>query len=314
MKKHLLYFVACCIIIIISCKKEKYPLGGSSGGDFSSVQFKCDTLPPEPGMGWIDTTRDGSHNIIYWAYNPANTSEIIYLDNWKKLYSYNLQSKLKTFLDDQVMGVPKINQLGWVTYGRLNFCAYIIKTNGDSLKQLNSSFSGQIPSWDFTGNYIYYLQNGICVKSDKSGNKIDSINFNCTGAAFAHTSDSYIDLSNNTLKLVNRTTAQITDLTTVPSNHDHLCFDKNDENLFWWYQYGGLMKLNIASKKIDTLVKFCENFYVLKLNVSPKSDKLTMGYLQLSVPGSKWKLYHEYDPIEYDLKNGTWRKLNIKFN
>ena len=314
MKRRWIYLIIICIIII-SCKKEKHPPVFSSGGDYSSVQFKCDTLPPEPGMGWIDTlTEDGARDIIYYAYNPVNSKEIIYMNLGGNLYSYNIKYKTRKFLDSQIMSVPKINQKGWVTYGKLNFCTYIIKTNGDSLKQLNSSFSGQIPSWDFTGNYIYYLQNGICVKSDKNGNKVDSINFNCTGAAFAHNSDSYIDLSNNTLRLVNRSTSQITDLTTVPSDHGHLCFDKNDENLFWCYQYGGLMKLNIATKKIDTLVKFCENFLVARLNVSPNSDKLTMGHLQLSVPGSKWKRYSEYHPIEYDVKNGTWSKLNILFN
>lgn len=310
-----IYCVFGYLIFFLSCKKEKLPLGGSSGGSFSSVQFVCDTIPPEPPFGWEDTVTNGDIHVIYWAYNPSNSSEIVYMDGQQNLYAYNFQSKAKKFLDNQIMGIPKINRTGWLTYGKLNFCAYVIKTNGDSLKQLNGSLSGQTPSWDYTGNYIYYLQNNICIKTDKEGNKIDSINFNPTGAAFAHTSDSYIDLSNppNTLVLVNRATSQQTVLTTIPSDHGHLCFDKDDKNLFWWCQFKGLIKFNIQSKKIDTLVRFCENFTVAGLDVSPNSNKLTMAFYQYKQVGSWWKLHKKVDPIEYDVTTKTWRKLNIQF-
>ncbi len=283
-----------------------------SVNNFSPVAFICDTLPPEPAFGWMDTTTNNSKNIIYWAYNPTNNSEIIYVDYSGNLFSYDLYSKNKVFLDKQIMGIPKISKKGWVAYGKLNFCIYIIKTNGDSLTQLNKSMSGQNPNWDFTGNYIFYLQDNLCMKVDMQGNKVDSLNFNSTGAAFANNSNSHIDLTNNNLKLVNTSTLHEIYLTTNPSSHHHLCFDKNDQNLFWWNQKG-LMRCNVTSKKIDTLLKFCENYSVAGLNISPGSNKLTMGYYQLKQIGSPWKLYRKIDPIEYDLKTGKWRKLNVNF-
>lgn len=319
MKKGWIYINIVCVVFTISCKKEKHPLGGSSGGDYSAVQFKCDTLPPEPGIGWIDTTSDNSKNIIYWAYNPSNNSEIIYLDNNTNLYSYNLSSKTRKYLDNGLMFLPSINKSNWVVYDKLNFTINKIKTNGDSLKQI-CTFGNQ-PKWDYTGNNIYYFQDNmganpaIVIKVTKDGQKIDSLpsprGFHM---CFAKNSDKYIDQIGSGLYLIDPTNSQQTFLTPFIGFHSHMCFDNEDKNIFWWCQFKGLVKLNLQTKQIDTLVRFCENFLVSRLNISPNSDKLTMGHLQLSVPGSKWKLYQKYDPIEYDLTTKEWRKLNILFN
>ncbi|MGE0568000.1 MAG: hypothetical protein AB7O73_08620 [Bacteroidia bacterium] len=306
-----------CITILISCKKDKLPLGGLSGSNYTSVTFFCDTLPEEPPIGWIDTSTNNNPKIQFWAYNPSNSSEIVILDYGGNLYTYNLMTKDKIVLDNGIMFIPSINSSNWVTYGKLDFTIHKIKTNGDSLKQLVSSIGGKQPKWDYTGNYIYYYQPGAgsipssVMKIDKEGTKVDSVLSNGSYQCFAKTSDNYVTVIGSGLYLINPVTSEQTYLTQSISFHDFMCFDKDDKNIVWRNPFG-VIKLDLATKKIDTLLSFCENYTASWLNISPNSDKLTMGYLQSKQVGSWYKLSKDLDPIEYDLKTKVWRKLIVK--
>lgn len=305
--------------IFSACRKDKgLPFVDAPSNNppvynnFVSFSFPCDTLPKEPGFGWMDTTTNDYHNIYFWAYNPANSNEIIYVNYLGELYTYNLKTTLKIFLDNNIMSLPQINKNGWIAYDKLSFQVFVVKTNGDSLQLLNSSIAGKEPHWDYSSKYVYYRQNGNFMKISQNGVKIDSTSLNPNCIAFAKTSDNYLFVSSINVYLKNVVDNSQTFLFSDPNNILHSTFSNDDKVVYWW-DYKSLQSFNMETKKRDTLIRFCENFSIRGLNVSANSDKLTMSLDFKKQIGSRWKLYRENIPIEMDVNTKEWRKLLVQF-
>ncbi|MFZ9296063.1 MAG: hypothetical protein ACO259_07645 [Bacteroidia bacterium] len=78
---------------IFSCTKNELapPTVKDIPADTSSEVFTCKNLPNEPvPFGWNDSTRNGEENVIQFMYNPANSSEVIYMAAGDQAGSYTV--------------------------------------------------------------------------------------------------------------------------------------------------------------------------------------------------------------------------------
>lgn len=310
--RHLLIILT---LLFIACKKDKLSLGGPPADtpNFTPFTFICDTLPQAPIGGWLDSTINESHNLRFWAYNTASKSEIIYLDYYDRLYSYNLETKKRIYLDFDIQYHPDINAYGEVSYNKLNSSATIVNTDGSNSNNLMESIKAENPRWDYTGTFVYYKKRGKCIKASKTGLRVDSANFDMTATAFSKTSDNYLINHNNSIYLKDIYNNTETFLFTETNGMINPTFSKDDSYLFWWdYYTRHLHRFNMITKKRDTLLTSCENYFVTSLHISPNSDLLTMVCTRFK-QGSPTKLFREHIPIEYDLRTYKWRELHMKF-
>lgn len=306
------------LIIYSSCKKDNKSIGGAptETPSFTKFYFDCDTLPPSPPGGWKDSTLGDEYSIHYWTYNPSSKSEIIYADYSTRLYSYNFETKTRHFIDYYVQYPPSINAYGEIAYNKIDLSTYIGKTDGSGFREVPFSQYSMNPKWDYTGNFIYFAQGGICVKTDKDGNRIDSINYDSSKAntAISKTSDNYVIYENGSVFYINLLDNSKKFLFTEPLGFMQPCFSKDDAFIFWWdWSSKSMNKFDMRTKTKEVLQKSCESYFLTSPIISPNSNKLTMVCHRYRLINSSNKIYREDIPIEYDLKTKEWRQLHIKF-
>ncbi len=328
----------CTIFILalgISCKKEKntpVEVVPSAIPDDTS-QFACRIIPAGPlPFGWRDSTTDENKNINTFMFNPANTDVLIYVVNgdmfgYNKMFSYHIPSRTATYLASVSDFVPQINKRGWIIYSSNDNDIYQIKANGDSIRQLTFLKRFQDPTWDYTDTCFYFYEmpyNNVKPRLSKFTNHgFPLLNFDVEmpNACALRKSNKFIYLRTNinNISLVLRDnlppinekvilTTAYSPISTIPY-FDNLCVDQNDENAYW-SSASGIIKCNISSGKVDTVLKNCDNTkYDNPVFQSSKPNSM-MVTCHVIKNINAFQLLHTYKPVEYNLL--TKEKTEIK--
>jgi hypothetical protein len=146
------------ILGLVSCRKDKTPpihLGEDS---------ECYTFPMLLQSYFVSET----FMFKQPCFNPNNQNEFVYhfqdySQNSFQLVKYNISTKQKTVLyqskNHKIWGQPKWSKKGWIAFTRTSGYVdhiFIVKENGDSLKQFTTSTANYYPAWDPTGEYLYW--------------------------------------------------------------------------------------------------------------------------------------------------------------
>lgn len=340
MKHPAFYILMLAIVLAVSCKKKKdaeyvepEPLPEVKITDDRPA---CDKLPEAPKpLGWRDSIFDQNTNVNAFIPNPLNADEVLCVVNgdmfgFNKLLVKNVVTKSEKVL--AILGdyLPQVNKEGWVTYSDVNNNVFIVKTNGDSLKQLTFDKLSLDPKWDYTNRSIYYLRDGF-------GNfppQLYKINLDGSIAAiyygeFPHTapfrnSNKYVYLKSGgstsfctlMLKTLDSAIVLEKDLITGPMFDkkgriffEDLTLDHKDENLYW-SNSEGIFKCNLNTRKIDTVFRNCENSVYSNIMTSVRQNEMTYTLKHIK-PINTYILLHDYLPMELDLQNKSSRLVRI---
>lgn len=333
MKPTLGIFFAATLFFLSCGKKEKHPeeeptvVAEAQAPESASV---CQDLPPAPvPFGWQDTVTDPNKEIIAFLIDPLDPDKIIYVVNGdfgnNKLFFYNVLSKQTKFISTLGEFLPQVNQKGWITFSDVDNTIFLIKS--DSLIQLTYDHHSKDPKWDVTGNYIYYYKEEYSTypshlfKIDLNGNiKVDILIPLPYSASFKK-SDSLLvlEVKNNICNIVlkdpdDANTDRILISGPIYSkpgqiNFDNLTLDNKDE-FFYWSNSNGIFRCNLATLKIDTLLKNCQNSIYNNPIVSFRDNGLTYSH-HIITPVSAFKLAHQYKAMEMNLNTMQSIELRI---
>jgi hypothetical protein len=319
----------------ISCKKEKNtPVEVvPSAIPVDTSQFACRSIPdgPQP-FGWRDSTTDENKNINTFMFNPANTDMLIYVVNgdmfgYNKMYSYHIPTRTATYLASVSDFIPKINRKGWILYSSADNDIYKIKATGDSAQQLTYLKRFQDPCWDNTDTCFYLFEkpyNNLKPRLSKFTNHgYPLLNYDVEmpyTCAFKKTNKIiYLHTNINNISLVikdftNGGSEKV--LLTIPYSpisgkpyFKHLCTDQNDENAYWSTDEG-IVKCQLSSGKVDTVLKNCPNTKFDKpiFQSSKPNSMLVTCHVVKNI--NAFQLLHTYKAVEYNLL--TKEKTEIK--
>lgn len=338
MKKRLLYIIPVMMVLVLfSCRKKKTtdavspePLPQVS---YSDDRPACEKLPPTPvPLGWRDSTFDENTNVNAFLPNPLNSNEVLCVVNgdlfgFNKLFARNMVTKTQQQLSILGEYLPDVNARGWVTFSDVNNNIFIVKTNGDSLKQLSFDKLGVNPKWDYSNKYIYYLRQGLgntppqLYQIDMQGTIVNIHYGELPYTTLFNKSDKYIILksSGNACTLVLRELDSLGKETTLltgpmfssPGNlfFEDLTIDQSDENLFW-SNSKGIFKCNLNTRTIDTVFKNCENTVYLNVMSSFNASEMTYT-IKHTKPLNSTILFSDYLPMEWNLRTNNSRLIRI---
>jgi hypothetical protein len=301
--------------------------------DTSSLKFECSELPAEPvPFGWKDSLRSGEENVLQFMYNPANANEIIYMAagdqaGSNKLYTYRLPQRERVFLGFCGPYAPSVNSKGWVVFSSVEQDVFKIKCNGDSLTQLTSNHVSHAPSWDYLGSSIYFYQSSflnvgsqiIKIRPDGqflSTNPIGIPYFAC----FKRSNKIlYQRILNNQTTLVLRDMNTQTEQNLISGTYNPVSglsdfcnpvMDNYDQYVYW-ENARGIMRCDLSNLQIDTVLKNCPTLKfsrpVFQIE-RPDECYLAVHTLKAQLP---FVLLHRYFTIEYKIKTGELRSINL---
>lgn len=340
MKRSALYIIICCLALAFSCKKKKAaetiepePLPQV---EITDDRPACEKLPDAPKpLGWRDSILDQNTNVNAFISNPLNSDEVLCVVNgdifgFNKLLNKNIVSKNIKQL--AILGdyLPQVNKEGWITFNDVNNNVFIIKTNGDSLKQLTFDKLSLDPKWDYTNRFIYYLKDGF----GNTPPQINKINLNgdvvqIHYGEFPHSapfrksnklvflkSSGSISSCSLMLKNMDSTIVLENKLITGPMfdskgriYFEDLTLDQKDENLYW-SNSDGIFKCNLKTLKTDTVFKNCQNSLYNNIMTSLSDNEMTYT-IEYIKPISTYILLHDYLAMELNLQNKSSRIVRI---
>jgi hypothetical protein len=255
------------VAFLFSCKKDT-PIPSSSSED------TC-TLSGAPATGWVIESRNSVLNLYNGFSDPLGSNYLYYLfdryqtqstnGSWGILCKVDLVTGTKIKLDSSVIGIPQINQHGWITYYKLDQNIYKIKTNGDSLTKLTNDNNNMQPYWNYSGNYIYFAkssgsietivmnENGITIDTVKNVNGLlnhSKISNKAILTKFSNNQAQLFlhDLSNSSDKLL---------CSLTNNNFQSPVFDNTDAYIYWT-DNDGLKRVNVSTLAVDLLFKKCQ--------------------------------------------------------
>lgn len=181
MKKRILVF-SLVIFGVLSCKKDKTPLTG----ECSNFKF------PETGIIY-DYYMYGKQYMSP-CFNPNNSNEFVYYfrdyDNGTtQLKKYNIATGENSVIvnSGKIHGQPKWGKNGWIAYTSAPAYVghiYVVKDNGDSLRQFTDNLHNLSPVWSDTSNDLYWVHSPdlgsqwYYLKQNLNENQSDTIAFN----------------------------------------------------------------------------------------------------------------------------------------
>ncbi|MBL7932127.1 MAG: hypothetical protein JNL60_09495 [Bacteroidia bacterium] len=338
--KQALYIFICILAFLVSCKKKKSADNVNPEPIpqviISDDRPACEKLPEPPKpLGWRDSIYDQNTNVNAFVSNPLNGDEILCVVNGdefgsNKLLNKNVVSKASKQLAILGNYLPQVNKNGWITFNDVNNNVFIIKANGDSLKQLTFDKVSVDPKWDYSGRFIYYFMEGI-------GNlppQINKINLKGELAEIHYGEYACNAPFRNSNKLVFLKSSGSSsfcslilknmDSTFVTENKlfngplfdskgkmyfEDLTLDQKDENLYW-SNSDGIFKCNLKSLKTDTLFKNCENSIYRNIMASAGQNEMTYT-IEYIKPVNSYILVHDYLPMEYNILDKSSRLVRI---
>lgn len=147
------------VALATACQKDK-PLPCNSG---DSENISCEDFP-NLMSSWFEEYRFQYKSP---CFNPLNSSEFVYYykDNESGIFQiqkYNILTHQKTILvnDVKIHGQLKWSKKGWIafTYQPSLYVEqiFIVKDNGDSLKQVTSTNYNLNPYWNDNGDKLFW--------------------------------------------------------------------------------------------------------------------------------------------------------------
>jgi hypothetical protein len=273
----------------------------------------CENFPePEGGISTIRQKPVQNHSP---CFNPNNSNEIIYVkeDNGKyQLVKFNTQSKVVSLLLDStiIVGQPKWGKNGWIVFSKLDLNVYLIKDNGDSLKQITWYFENNYPS--FLGDDKIFFSVSAETSLGASGNKIidwfgnriDSLKAKDLGGTFGINdintnqiiASSICDnKSNCAIKYFDIGTKNYNSVYEFESSGRNaitgIFWHPNNDDIFYSTYREGLFKVNKNTKEVIKIKCGC--------------DSRSYRYLSISSDGSKI-IVERVDATDYQNKTGSW--------
>jgi len=274
---------------------------------------KCENFPKKEGIGVSIITHKPLQKHAP-CFNPNNGDEFIYMkeeSNKYQLIKYNLQSKSEIILLDNtlIVGQPKWGKNGWIVFSKLDLNVYLMKDNGDSLKQITWYFENNYPS--FLGNDKIFISVGAETSPGASGNKIidyfgnriDSLKAskyngviglnhidenNLIASEFGYNTEYGIsimhsDFSNNEFIFKSIFNGR--------NNIEGIFWHPNNEDVYFSMVREGLFKVNKNSKNLIKVRNGCDSRSYRYLSISPDGQKI---------------LVERVDATDFQNKTGSW--------
>lgn len=291
-KLKLNFLILIIVAAMAACRKDE-PLPCSKIDEYC-----CDDYP----QMWSSWFFESRFQFKSPCFNPNNSNEFIYYYNdWelgkRQLIKYNILTQQKAILADNfnIAPQPKWSSNGWIAFNRimggLSEHIFIVKDNGDSLRQFTINTSNLFPAWNSTGNKLYWAHSPVLgvpyffLSQNLYGVNIDTLLYD--GDAYQGYSF-FNDISIND-KLVAETIIDgQKQLAVADSIKKPLIFDKlfvNSESLtgLSWSAQGesvyfslmmgksdidGLFKINTLTGKKERLLCVCQSKYYTNLSCS----------------------------------------------
>ena len=281
-------------IILCSCEKDKVTINGNCFeiGDMESISYYI---------------QQGAQ-FKFPTYNPKNKNEIIFnycdqTNNEINLVKYDIITGVKTILAQNVLlaSKPSWGINGWIAFDNIlqNHQIFIIKENGDSLKQFTTESSNLFPIWDANGENLYWQHSETLSHPYFFLKK--GLNSSITDTVFRNSDSnfglaSYNTISNENILLTNTlinneihlafSSLNSINMTSVFNvwnkfNTDYirgLTWSNNNElayfSVFNGKNNSGLFKVEVKSGKLTKLLDFCYGKKYTEITCSPDGTKL----------------------------------------
>lgn len=286
---------------MLACQKDK-PTPCSN----DSECFDFDWGNQSPMITWFSNER---YQYKSPYFNPNNGDEFVYnfFDFELKefiLLKYNLSTNTKTKLSSNVkiISQPKWGRKGWIAFDNVynaNYQIWIIKDDGDSLKQFTSNIFNLFPVWNAKGDNLYWQHTPVLgipyyfLKQNLYNSTIDTImrdgdkNNGYTG---------YSDVSIGNKLLTNTyigneshlAYSEISSISFTPIFNISQEFSTDFIRCLTWSENSntayftvfnnsetdGLFKLNVLTTEYTRLLPFCNSKRYIQISVSPDGTKL----------------------------------------
>jgi len=288
------------IMGLVSCRKDKTPLI-NLGED-----PECYTFPMLMQSSFFE------EDSVYKqpCFNPNNQNEFVFhyrdnVHNSFQLVKYNIQTKQKTTLFQsnyhKISGQPKWSRKGWIAFTRTSGYVdhiFIIKENGDSLRQFTTNTANHSPTWNSSGDNLYWQYSAVLgapdsfLKKGLYGFETDTILKK--GDMHAGVS-SYNDVNINNLLLsgtlfnnvpflgiadLNSNQFSFSKIVSVDFNNPNfggllgLTFSNNNQDIYASFNGNGLYKLNTNNGILTLLIPFCDSKRYEIISCSPDEKVL----------------------------------------
>lgn len=273
-----------------SCTKDKTK---------SPKGIYCEEFP-EFGISFFSYER---FQYMSPCFNPNNVNEFVYSYEDKvlgvnQLIVYNTFTEEKTIIvtNVKIISQPKWSVQGWIAFDNVyngNYQIWKVKSDGDSLEQLSTNLYNLFPTWDASGNNLYYQHSSnlgvpyYTVRQGLYSSQIDTVYNGFTG---------YIDISQQNRMFAKYYVGSTTHFgaTSLNSSLNFFSLINADENNFvgltgtsWssagnevyfscvnGFESSGLYRMNASSGNYDQLVEYCDNRHYKIISCSPDDNSL----------------------------------------
>jgi|GEM_PF-455379 len=310
MKRFLIFIYTSGLLVLMclffqTCKKDKV----------CNQYNSCENFPPKEGFG-ISVIKQMPFQKHAPCYNPNNGNEIIYVkeaNNNYQLIKLNLQSKVETVVLDNtnIVGQPKWGKNGWIVFSKLDLNVYIIKDNGDSIRQVTHYFENTYPTFMGKDKIFFVVGSETSPPGgggnkviDLIGNRLDSLKVKDLGATFGIsdinsnlTIASWICGANSICSIkhfdfINKRYLSLYDFEFNGRNNiQGIYWHPNNEDIYYSTYREGIFKVNKNSKTITKIKCGCDSKSYRYLSISPDGSKL---------------IVERVDATDYQNKTGSW--------
>lgn len=322
LKNLILTTFALLLLWVAGCKKDPVIFPDNS---------VCENFPTAPaGIGYQYQSRNPTLNKWASCFNPNNASEIVFttgdsiITSGNNLYTLNLNTGLKTYLVNNVLGQPKWSVKNWIVFNRAGSQIWKIKSNGDSLTQLTFSNENYDPEWNPDGEKLVFRRvigaNYYFLIADKLGNPLDTIkNIVYSNGSWSNENKiaffSSVNSNSNGIGCVDLNNSnlfqQIFSKALTNSSKDFISsMDwSNDSQFIFWCSGYGLYKTNVNTGTTTQLKYSCDRKSYLYPNISPDGQKIIVVRIDRKLLNQN-TIYGESDLYMIDINGENETKIN----
>lgn len=282
---------------MVACKKVKTVPNHECG---------CEDFKFAPD--WIGTTYISIVGTQYKNpyFNPTNSGEFVYYVNTGNsagaIKKYNLSTGQSISLVENIStyGQSKWSTSGWIAFTRAQGYVdhiFIVKENGDSLRQFTTNTSNLFPAWSSDGNTLFWQYTPVLgypyylLKQDLYGSIPDTVLDDYAGFSDISVNDVIVSrVSLPPSQNIFLATSQTNNLNFSPQiefgygSVEGLSWHPNGYEFFYSESVdGGLKKFNTVTKQTETLFCHCDSKYYKSPSCSPDGTKLIAERVDMSL-------------------------------